>query len=587
MKKIISGLLVFAMIAVLFGGCGNTKPTENTAAPTAKQTEAPGEASAETKQEEASPYKLANGNFPKDERGLATQHYTYEMPLSTTDEVFTMWTTNYTPQYIPEEGYASMSLPTYDRNLTGVNIEYIILNLSVRKENFSVLRASDDLCDVMCWASQYYGGAESAILDEGYFANIYDYRDYAPNYFYLTVHADPNDRDTYDKTFLSETEVASMWVLYANPVINGCYVVRGDWMKKLGKKAEDIVTWDDLYDTMKMMQVEHPSCQYPFGLNSTIDKMNAWVFTSFDTIPYVDSSKLGPYFIKEGKVCFSNFGDNDRRFLDELHRFMDAGLVQPNWTANFGTLEYVNEINNGGVFYVFMTCNDTQAYVPTNEDPDVEWTPIGSPLRTKDQIMDVGPDVTRVLVSNSFNFSAKCANLPLIISWCDWLYTPEGGELWSYGLEGEVWEYDADGNRVATELITNNPDGLSYTWAASLYAVYMGALSLLFYNHRNFMDPATGAKSWDVAMFIIDWNKAHYKGGSTYPAGARLTPEETEEVSEVSGDIMTYIQENYMLFATQNRDMAEWDAYVQGVYDIGMQNVMDIYQTAYDRYLAA
>lgn len=581
MRKVFAVLLIIALLTVLFSGCGKNGDPSPSAQPGQTETPAPAQT-----QEPDSPYKLANGDFPKDERGLATQHYKYEMPLSTTDEVFSMWTTLYTMQYIPEEGYGSMPLPTYDRELTGVNIEYIMVDMNNRQQNFSVIRASDDMSDIMCWAVQYYGGPERALLDEGYFANIYDYRDYAPNYFYLTANADPTDRNTYDRVFLSPTEVASMWVIYANPVINGGYAARGDWLKKMGLSRDSIVTWDDYFEVMKAVRTEYPTCEYPWGMTSTIDLSGMWYFTSFDTVPCVSSTALGPYFILDGKVTFANIGDNDRQFLNELHRFMDEDLLQPNWTHAVTTTDYEARMNVGEVFYTFMTCNDTQSYSATNEDPDCEWIPMGSPLRTPDQILKVSTDVSRILASNTFNFSVKCENLPLLISWCDWLYSPEGGELWSYGLEGHVWEYDESGNRVATELITRNPDGMSYTWACSHYAVYMGAMSLLFYNKRNFMAPGTGAKSWDVAMFILDWRKAHYNGGSNYPSGARLTDEENNVVKGISADVTTYVAENYMLFATQSRDMSEWDDYVSGVYEIGMQTIIDTYQFAYDRYLA-
>ncbi len=579
MRKVICLLLTAALCIALFSGCNNAAPAA---------TQAPAESTAPEPTAEPSPYHFAEGNFPKDERGLSTAHYAYNMPISTTDEVITMWTTNWTPQFIPEEGYASMSLPTYDRNLTGVNIEYSIVANENRKENFSVLRASDDMLDIMCWAAQYYGGQDTDILSEGYFANIYDYRDYAPNFFYLTANADPNDRDTYDRTFLSPTEVASMWVIYANPVVNGCCMVRGDWLDKLGIKKDDIVTWDDLFNTLTAVKTNIDTCPNPWAMYGSIDYSSAWVYTSYDTIPYVSSSTLGPYFILDGKVTFSNTTDNDKAFIqDVLHRALDADLVQPNWTSIFQGGGYVSQMDAGEVFYMFMTCNDTQNYAKTNVDPNCTWVPLGSPLRTPDQIMKVGIDVNRLLPSCSFNFSSKCENLKLAISWCDWLFSPEGGELWSYGLEGECWEYDANGNRVATELIYNNPDGLSVTWAYSLYAVYMGAMALLLYNKRNFITPETGEKSWAVAQFIIDWNHAHYIQHCAYPQGARLNDSEKDEISKVSGDLMTFIAENYMLFVTKSRSMTEWDSYINELKSIGMDRVQEIYQTAYDRYMSA
>lgn len=451
MKKHLALFAVFALLLSLFGACGN-KPetpdatTDATPAPTAQTTAAPSTTQASAPTEEPSPYHFAAGNFPKDERGLATQHYSYEMPISTTDEVLTMWTTSYTPQYIPEAGYASMDLPSYDRDLTGVNIEYSIVSTERRKENLGVLLASDDLLDIMCWAKQFFPGQEIDMINDGYFANIYDYKDYAPNFFYLIANAVPEDKDTYYRHFLAEDKVASMWVIYANPYINGCYCVRGDWMDELGLNPDDVKTWDDLYELLNLVKVEYPDCEYPFALVQSIDMSSAWVFTSYDTIPYVSTTTLGPIFTVDGKVHFSNTGDNDKAFMTELLRFMDADLVQPGWTGRIYAGEYQELTDTGKVFYNFSTCSGTQS--KTNVDPDAYWVPLGNPLRTPDQVMKVGMDIGRVLASNTFNFSSTCENLELAISWCDWLYSPEGGELWSYGLEGQCWEYDENGSML-------------------------------------------------------------------------------------------------------------------------------------------
>ena len=46
--------------------------------------------------------------------------------------------------------------------------------------------------------------------------------------------------------------------------------------------------------------------------------------------------------------------------------------------------------------------------------------------------------------------SAKCENLPLAVSWCDWFFSTEGADFSSWGPEGITWEYDAEGNRTET-----------------------------------------------------------------------------------------------------------------------------------------
>lgn len=99
-KKLIL-ILAFFMVFALFSGCNDkdnvtTTPTntEGTAVESAQPTSTP---------EPDTPYNFAVGNFEVDTNGLPTGNYEYELPISTTDEVLTFWTTCYTPQWLPPD----------------------------------------------------------------------------------------------------------------------------------------------------------------------------------------------------------------------------------------------------------------------------------------------------------------------------------------------------------------------------------------------------------------------------------------------------------------------------------------------------
>ena len=111
MKKKLAFILALVFVLALFAGCGgkNTGNTGNNAAKptasgndTAKPTDQP-----DTPTEEPSPYNFAIGKYEVNEAGFPTEKYVYELPLSTTGESFTKWTTCYTPQFIPEGGARS------------------------------------------------------------------------------------------------------------------------------------------------------------------------------------------------------------------------------------------------------------------------------------------------------------------------------------------------------------------------------------------------------------------------------------------------------------------------------------------------
>ena len=61
-------------------------------------------------------------------------------------------------------------------------------------------------------------------------------------------------------------------------------------------------------------------------------------------------------------------------------------------------------------------------------------------------------------------------------------------------------------------------------------------------------------------------------------------PEETEILNRYLADIQKYYNETMANWICGNGDIeAEWDTYVQHMYDMGLQQVLDVYQAQYDR----
>ena len=239
MKRMAAFTLSTLLILALFAGCGPSTPpaASPTAVPEATQapatqapaqtaapatqapaTQAPAQTAAPTPEptpepEPESPYRFAAGKFQANADGIATEKYDYELPLTTSDEVITMWTACWTPEVLGEGGYGEMEFPREVERLTGVHVEYEALALSARQTNFAVLLASDSLLDIMCGASSYYTGAfRNAVLEDGYFANIYDYREYMPNYMYEAT-KNPKDLDTLRRIFPEKDLVLAVYEL--------------------------------------------------------------------------------------------------------------------------------------------------------------------------------------------------------------------------------------------------------------------------------------------------------------------------------------------------------------------------------------
>jgi ABC-type glycerol-3-phosphate transport system substrate-binding protein len=268
MKKKISLLLSVLFVFALFSGCGNTNTTTTGTDTPASTSEPasnndPAETSEVAEPEENSDYNFAIGKYDLDENGYPTGYYTYPLPLSTTNEVMTVWTGTWSPEALPEEGFEAIDYQQELRTKSGINFEWSIVAYANRTENLAVLMASDDLCDLTVGIASYYTDSEAKIIDDGFLINICDYFDYTPNYRYLVVEYDDIDLTAKINGGL-QGKSAWMPLIEAYPFPNMGVFIRGDWCESGGIDPNNIVTYDDLYAALTAFKTQLDNrCPFP------------------------------------------------------------------------------------------------------------------------------------------------------------------------------------------------------------------------------------------------------------------------------------------------------------------------------------
>ena len=68
------------------------------------------------------------------------------------------------------------------------------------------------------------------------------------------------------------------------------------------------------------------------------------------------------------------------------------------------------------------------------------------------------------------------------------------------------------------------------------------------------------------------------------PYGLQLSVEESQHLGDIFADLSTWVEENWSAYIMGQRDMSEFDSFVETCYDLGAQECIDIYQAALDRY---
>jgi hypothetical protein len=273
MKRAITLLLAVMFVLALFAGCGGTNGTGDTGTgDTGTGSSGDTGAAATEEPEEDSPYRFAVGKYEVDENGWPLEKYIYELPLCTTDEVLTNMTTNFTPQYLPEDNYKGV--PTYSEaiKMTGVNIEYNIVALSTFSDTLSVNEAANSLDDIIAGFKAFHKGSTLAeAIEDEIVVNLYDYKEYMPNYCWYINHYSYDDAMMAVVNTPSETAWAGFADFYSEPVSATGYFIREDFMEKLGLgNATSFWTFDEFHDILTAIKTQIEGT-FPLLLFANID----------------------------------------------------------------------------------------------------------------------------------------------------------------------------------------------------------------------------------------------------------------------------------------------------------------------------
>jgi putative aldouronate transport system substrate-binding protein len=161
-----------------------------------------------------------------------------------------------------------------------------------------------------------------------------------------------------------------------------------------------------------------------------------------------------------------------------------------------------------------------------------------------------------------------------IVKFYDYVFSPEGRTLLSMGIEGRHWEYDANGEMQYTDFVLNNPDGITR--------------DIIFEDAGiNLTNPMVQSPLYEAIS--VDEETTAIRGEldkiitAPYPR-VKFTDEEQMAINEKLTEINTYVSEMWDRYIMGLESLDGFDAYVQTLNDMGLQDMIAINQAAVDRY---
>lgn len=557
MKIKIALLLTVCFLLSVLAGCSTnnstpadsiseTSPDSISSAPEELPAEAPENASTSTQEE-----NLVSSVFPLEESVTLSYMNTFNPSMLTL-----------------MDGQQDVSVEKEYERLTNVHIEYMNLSPDVFAEKFNVLLLSNDLPDFIQDGMSYYAGGGAAAVEDGYFVNLNDYLEYMPNY----------QADIESKTVLRKAAYAADGVIPAQYSVQSAYntngvIVRQDWLDQLNMDVP--TTYDEIESVLTAMKLEL-GIEYPLILPSFLDYQynmfsgNFGAPGSFDLIGM--SQQL---FVVDGQVRYAQYTEEYEEYVRLITHYYELGLLDPDFIGYEMVRDYQDKINNGQVGLWLNSTTNLKDTTDAMDGTGAVFTGIPSPAKEAGQVNHLTTYQESVSPFGAVSIATKCSNIEVACQWLDYKTSDEIEHMFDFGLEGETYTLDENGNVTWTELITNNPDGLSTTQALTFYTGSdMGSSERQASMYTDYQKAAVEAWTTNV------------DGDYVFPSDITLSAEVSEEASLLLGDIRTYISESVLQFVVGAKSLDDFEDFRTQLKNMQIERVIEIYQDAYDAYMA-
>ena len=459
---------------------------------------------------------------------------------------------------------------------TGVDIDWSFMTA----EQVQLALTGKDLPDAIF---QYASLLDKATMYEygqgGYFVNFMDYLDIMPN-FSAVIEANP------DALKVVQNEDGSVYCLPTLTVtstgFNNLLYYRTDMMKAAGWEKAPATT-DEFIQFVTDLQAHYGANDPEFiAVNAYAANRMGW-----------STKRIMSYF-------FPAFGE---LLLTELTVDSQGNVVLGASTEQYKhLLEFMNELWNSGAFNTniysqeatasqALAAGDHVAIVTDNNGHTPEGyanmsvlAPLTSEYYTT-QHWYKSPSCSWGRINA---ISAQCEDIETMVKWFDAWYAPATDPLNAEGTLyaitpwlGEIGVDHAldEATGIYTELehegIEMGKFLASESFQIALYSGYEGGLfpfSSAPTNGVGVKGQGTINNLWPYAETPFDLNSLV------------LTEDESDTYNDAWTDINAYIVESTAKFITGEADIAaEWDNYVKALEQMGLQDVIDVYQAAYDR----
>lgn len=563
-KKLFALLLIITMMSTILSACSEANTPESSNTESAAQTqsaeasESPVESQAqpeETKSEETAPPEPDQ----PEEAEPVTMPASPEplvLPLANNDVTLSLWY-SYPPWLTNFIEIDEKPIFVEIQDILGVNLNITGVSLFAATEQFNIMMASGDYTDLITDFS-YDNGMDAAVMDEVVLDLTELIDSYCPNYYSIL---NSNEDIKKSVTSLEGFIPAFYGINDENGYIKGGHWINTDMLSSVGMDSPK--TYDDWYNVLTAFKTE-------LGADAAL-----WTeATGLNTDIMAGYGVTAEMYQIDGKVHFGILEDGFLSYLEMMNKWYSEGLIYQDFYSQVDGADkpdagLVDEARSG------IWRNSANAYNNYSVSAEAVMLPV---LSTGDKLhfSEMDGYVTR----SNLTITTSCDDPVIAAKWCDYWYSEDGSLMCNYGIENLSYVIGEDGKPEFTELVTNNSEGMTFNNAVALYSLFNcwgyivdNTKMDLSYNEYQIASRETWADHNDT-----EWN---------IPDGVSLTQAETESYNLAYSDIDTFVDENILKFITGEKPLSDFESFKNQIREMGIQDCIDIYQTAVDRYFSS
>lgn len=470
------------------------------------------------------------------------------------------------------KGYSEMTVHQTAEELTGVHINWREESYTDPKQKMNLMFSTGDTEDIVWDAWKHASGGPKKLLDEGLIVSLNPYIEkYAPNLKKL-LQETPG---LLEQISTDDGRIFMFPTIRLDPITraNSGFAIRKDWLDRAGLPVpETIDEWYTMLKTFQDMDMNgnglKDECFVSMGFEKTSQSMDNFA-VAYGLVAGTD------LYVKDGQVKYGAYEPEFKDFVAEMAKWYSEGLLDPEFSTQDSKQFDSKMVNDmGGAYYGSLSGNMGKFITARSDDSEYDLVPAPMP-KAPDGKVHTGISGYGQMVPHGASICSTNENIVETVKWLDWHYSEEGTALYNWGIEGQSYEV-VDGKNQFTDLITNNPDGLSKDEADARYAG--GVLTQM---------PIVEDPEVFLALKSLPQQKAASQLWCQADTSWLLSPlyfdsETTTENANIMSEIKTYVAEQFNKYVMGIESMDTFDQFQQQLKDMGIETVLANYQASYD-----